>query len=328
MSRTCCSDSSRQHEGDGCLSEVKDLDLKSRNGFIVLAFTISVVVILWPTLISRIGSQNRLLYAPFWSVSAILDGNRQAFSETVGNVLLFVPFGITVGCVSGKKRSAVLIGLGVSLAVEALQWIFGLGSTEIDDVIFNGIGVYTGATAVEMIRNRKQIRIVRRQIIAVLSVVVLLAGLGGVNLGKSLSYARFNDREDGARNLLTLNRQAGRIGNSDVFVEYGDDGTIRISGESNIRTWKQIGSLCLLPGHYVLTGFSGVPENSVGIELEYFDIRRGKYVRLTPDIGPVEEAAFQLSGPAMLRAVIGIYPGGKVDCVARPAVYREDKESC
>ncbi len=64
-----------------------------------------------------------------------------------GNILWFVPFGFLLPCLgSGLKRwQAVLVcGLLLSFGIECLQWIFGSGVSDIDDIIFNGMGALLG----------------------------------------------------------------------------------------------------------------------------------------------------------------------------------------
>ena len=46
-----------------------------------------------------------------------------------------------------RMVSIVLIGAAVSIAIEALQFAFDVGVTEIDDVILNTAGTLIGAVA-------------------------------------------------------------------------------------------------------------------------------------------------------------------------------------
>ncbi|WP_159078265.1 VanZ family protein [Corynebacterium liangguodongii] len=57
-----------------------------------------------------------------------------------GNVALFLPVGFLLG---SAERGAV-IGLILSVCIEAAQWIFASGYTDIDDVIFNTAGAALG----------------------------------------------------------------------------------------------------------------------------------------------------------------------------------------
>ena len=62
-----------------------------------------------------------------------------------GNILWFVPFGYY--CVAYAKKSiglTVLMGLGLSLLIETLQFVLGTGISEIDDLILNTFGCLVG----------------------------------------------------------------------------------------------------------------------------------------------------------------------------------------
>jgi glycopeptide antibiotics resistance protein len=62
-----------------------------------------------------------------------------------GNLLWFVPLGIILAR-RGKHswRHALLTGAGLSLALEALQWLLGTGMPDIDDVLLNALGALMG----------------------------------------------------------------------------------------------------------------------------------------------------------------------------------------
>ena len=76
----------------------------------------------------------------------------------VGNLIWFVPFGMYL---CRKKDStvwlAVLCGFFFSLLIETMQFIFGTGCSDLDDLILNTCGVWMGAawTARRMRRGSK-----------------------------------------------------------------------------------------------------------------------------------------------------------------------------
>lgn len=86
----------------------------------------------------------------------------------VGNIVWFVPLGIFFGIFDedrGRKLSkgllpAVIKGLCLSLSIEVLQFIFGKGLAEIDDLILNTFGVALGycliSLLLKIIKQRKQ----------------------------------------------------------------------------------------------------------------------------------------------------------------------------
>ncbi len=78
----------------------------------------------------------------------------------VGNIVTFIPFGFLVMPLVAKSERnpsvhalrrgfAVTVGLGalLSLFIEVSQWAFGVGVSEIDDLILNVTGVFLGALA-------------------------------------------------------------------------------------------------------------------------------------------------------------------------------------
>ena len=77
----------------------------------------------------------------------------------VGNVIWFVPFGMYLKYVGKPRRGfqILLCGFLFSLLIESLQFVFGTGYSELDDLILNTLGSGIGASvadAVTRIRNR------------------------------------------------------------------------------------------------------------------------------------------------------------------------------
>lgn len=61
-----------------------------------------------------------------------------------GNIIWFAPAGFLVRLWGGRFWHAAAIGLALSLAVEAGQFILGSGVTELDDLILNTAGACMG----------------------------------------------------------------------------------------------------------------------------------------------------------------------------------------
>lgn len=63
-----------------------------------------------------------------------------------GNVILFLPFGVYVQVLRKEKNiwKGILYGAAASATLEIIQLIFGLGATDIDDVILNAAGTALG----------------------------------------------------------------------------------------------------------------------------------------------------------------------------------------
>lgn len=306
---------------------------KWKNVFALVILAVSIALILWITLFSRIGSEARNAYPPLWSYRAIASGSLRILFEVIGNVLLFIPIGIVaVLILHFSIWQTVALGLSISLLIECSQWFFWLGSFEIDDLIHNTLGAALGVILVKRTGLAEKIQFSEKhkgkQLVVILTTVIILLSLPfpfqGLNYLTMKNYAALNDRADGAKNLLVLNGEPGYVGTTNVYVAYNDDGSLSIKGSSDSRAWKRIGQLTLKPGRYSFSGLSGTEEKTIAIELEYYNKEREEFIRLTPDVGPIEAAAFNLEEDTRIRAYVGVYPGAEGNYSARPVIYRED----
>lgn len=82
-------------------------------------------------------------------------GENQALRQILFNVLLYVPFGAIGGALTRKAWLTVSIGLCLSVLTEALQYWTGLGWTDVDDVISNGIGLMIGTFLFTIMRGKE-----------------------------------------------------------------------------------------------------------------------------------------------------------------------------
>lgn len=69
-------------------------------------------------------------------------------NESASNVILYMPLGYLIPCLSGSKRHGLLriawIGLSISLSFELIQLITKLGKFDMDDLINNTLGATVG----------------------------------------------------------------------------------------------------------------------------------------------------------------------------------------
>ncbi|MDL2233415.1 VanZ family protein [Ruminococcaceae bacterium OttesenSCG-928-L11] len=82
--------------------------------------------------------------------------SRLSFADVnlYGNVMAFVPYGIYLGVIKKRKEFArgLLVVLATSIAIEAIQFAFGLGACDIDDVILNTLGGALGLVLYRLAR--------------------------------------------------------------------------------------------------------------------------------------------------------------------------------
>lgn len=65
-------------------------------------------------------------------------------SEVGNNIAVFVPLGVYLKMLKLRSRNAIAVGAAFSLALETMQFILGIGATDITDVITNALGTTIG----------------------------------------------------------------------------------------------------------------------------------------------------------------------------------------
>lgn len=88
---------------------------------------------------------------PFHSIMEYISGSsenlkRFAFGNVVGNIAIFIPLGIYLPLFRNNKSviNNLLFVFIVSLFVEIIQGLLGIGTADIDDVILNCLGGWIG----------------------------------------------------------------------------------------------------------------------------------------------------------------------------------------
>lgn len=142
-----------------CLGAVVMIALKGfKNGSIlsvVLLATEYMILIYCATVIFRecteVEGHN---FTPFWSYGAIESGRIDLLAENIMNVVVFVPVGFLLSCVSRHLKwwMVLFFGFGISVSIEALQYFFYKGFSEVDDVIHNTIGCAIGIMMVAVLK--------------------------------------------------------------------------------------------------------------------------------------------------------------------------------
>lgn len=70
---------------------------------------------------------------------------RFAFSNVIGNIVVFIPLGTYLTLFKNKRIINNLLPIFItSFSVEIIQWIFGIGASDIDDIILNCLGGLIG----------------------------------------------------------------------------------------------------------------------------------------------------------------------------------------
>ena len=113
-------------------------------------FIFSCYLILYATLYNRNNFDNIISIIPFISLKEA-QIEPETYRTLLMNVILFVPFGISVSNVLNYKLNfkysviiTILCGLVFSISIESIQLIFKCGNVQTDDVIANCFGAYLG----------------------------------------------------------------------------------------------------------------------------------------------------------------------------------------
>ncbi len=123
---------------------------------VFICYILLLMKILFLSRISELFDGQRTLFRsvnliPFYSITEYITSNsmnikRFAFSNVVGNIVIFIPLGVYLSLLKKNKRTItnLLIIFIVSLFVEIIQGILGIGISDIDDVILNSLGGWIG----------------------------------------------------------------------------------------------------------------------------------------------------------------------------------------
>ena len=109
----------------------------------VLLLVEYVFLLFCSTVIFRTPGETRHYdFHPFWSYN-----RPELLVENIMNVIVFIPVGMILGSllrVKGSCLIVLLIGCSISVTIEALQFCFLKGFSEVDDVMHNTLGCLIG----------------------------------------------------------------------------------------------------------------------------------------------------------------------------------------
>lgn len=71
-----------------------------------------------------------------------------------GNIVSFIPFGAYLGWRKMKAVPAVICGFLLSFFIESMQYVWGVGISELDDLILNTLGGVIGVIIVKVLEKR------------------------------------------------------------------------------------------------------------------------------------------------------------------------------
>ena len=120
------------------------------------------------TLITRkVRDNSHVILSPFWTIQTILTGGRYKawlVKEVFLNTIMLMPVGVLTPVIFdiNKAIRTLALGMGISITIELFQWFTCRGYAEIDDVIFNmlgvlvGLGIYSVVKKIIIVVNRRR----------------------------------------------------------------------------------------------------------------------------------------------------------------------------
>lgn len=113
-------------------------------------FPAYVLMIFVFTVLIRLPNNEYTAYLiPLWSYQRLFETHDSLlFFEIIGNILLFIPYGILLPLCQYLKRKNIrftlITGVCLSLFLELFQFVTRVGTFETDDIINNFIGIVMG----------------------------------------------------------------------------------------------------------------------------------------------------------------------------------------
>lgn len=302
----------------------------SRNDVIVAgSIGIYLGIVIWITLLCREPAYTCRVIMPFESYRKIYSGDYKSLVENIENIVMFFPLGYYLQMHFQKDWKQIAVKAFIfSLSIELVQLITTRGCFEVDDMLHNVEGAIIGALLFKLVPYTIGMKAVREVKVIITLFLFTLCFLLARDYYKEytqyktmLSYAALNNK-NGQINYFVPSGEDGYCWNTDVYIHYLEDGSISISGESNRRSWFELGSVELESGLYRFEGLTGVAMDTVDLEFEYYDKNLHRYISFISDIGNKEYQVFQLTETTKVRGLIGVYPGCNCNVKARPAIYR------
>ena len=108
-----------------------------------------IAIILWYTILSREKQiSSPIVYKLLHEIVSIWKSIQRGgiAGNFLGNIALFVPFGVLLPLITGKKKWFYIVGVGtcLSLLIEITQLITARGCFDPDDIILNTLGTVIG----------------------------------------------------------------------------------------------------------------------------------------------------------------------------------------
>lgn len=153
---------------------------KKNINIINILFVIYCVLLVWIILfklsisisdISSLIKPRTINFIPFYYPYEV----KFHLKEVIENFIIFIPIGIYLKMLNKGNKHVILYGFIFSLVLEISQFIFGLGATDITDIITNTAGTILGVLGylmlVKLFKNKEKINNVLKLIALIVTII-------------------------------------------------------------------------------------------------------------------------------------------------------------
>lgn len=104
----------------------------------------------------------------------LIVGKPMSALETIGNVIIFIPFGIFVSMMleDSSVRDRILLGMFLSISYETIQFILSIGVADATDVFTNTVGCAVGVGLYTLMRKLIRSEFTAKRVVVICSAAV------------------------------------------------------------------------------------------------------------------------------------------------------------
>lgn len=119
-----------------------------------ILFTIYLFLIIWIILFKLSISIEQLPHFRSINLIPFYYPNKTTYQikEVLENIIIFIPFGLYLKTLNIHNSRTIFLGFLLSLSLELSQYIFGIGASDITDLITNTIGVIIGVGIYQLLK--------------------------------------------------------------------------------------------------------------------------------------------------------------------------------
>ena len=131
------------------MKEMNAMNNRRNNIFTIVLLSVYGLILVWIVLL-KASTVAELRYLPCERTLNLVPFHYDVevgthFEEVVLNALVFVPLGLYLSMLGMKAWKAILLGFGVSVLFEALQYALSIGAADVTDLLMNTLGTAIGA---------------------------------------------------------------------------------------------------------------------------------------------------------------------------------------